>query len=115
MTWMTQLGVFGEALKAAADILQLGVAYVGYIIFTLIMTYGAASTHKVLFSIFVMIDFLFIGLALNTLCDIEFGHTLAAFSELIIAILSFYGCGAAVLNTHFGKAVLPVGKALIKK
>ena len=28
-------------------------------------------------------------------------HMLAAYSELAIAIVSFYGCGAAVLNTHF--------------
>ena len=31
-------------------------------------------------------------------------------SELLIAIMSFYGCGAAVLNKHFGKVFLPVGK-----
>ena len=37
-------------------------------------------------------------------------HMLAAYSELAIAIVSFYGCGAAVLNTHFGKVFLPVGK-----
>ena len=37
-------------------------------------------------------------------------HMLAAYSELLIAIMSFYGCGAAVLNTHFGRTFLPVGK-----
>ncbi len=37
-------------------------------------------------------------------------HMLAAYSELAIAIVSFYGCGAAVLNTHFGRVFLPVGK-----
>jgi hypothetical protein len=37
-------------------------------------------------------------------------HNLAAYSELCISLLSFYGSAAAVLNTHFGKVVLPVGK-----
>ena len=31
------------------------------------MTIGAMETHKVLFMIFVLIDFLFIGLSLSTL------------------------------------------------
>ena len=34
----------------------------------------------------------------------------AGISELLIALLSFYGSAAAVLNTHFGQVVLPVGK-----
>ena len=40
----------------------------------------------------------------------EFPHKLAAYSELIISLLSFYGSGASVLNEHFGKTFLPVGK-----
>ncbi len=115
MSWMLQNGVFGEQLAAMADTQQLGMAFLGYLIFTLIMTYGAAATHKVLFFIFVLIDFLFIGLSLNALVGVEFGHDLAAWAELLIALLSFYGCGAAVLNTHLGRVVLPVGKPFIKK
>ena len=41
---------------------------------------------------------------------LELSHQLAAWSELIIALLSFYGSAAAVLNKHFGKTFLPVGK-----
>jgi len=115
MTWLIQLGLFGETLQRTADIRELGVAFVGYLIFTLFMTYGAASISKVLFFIFVMIDLLFIGLALDNLLGVEFGHSLAGFSELIISLLSFYGCGAAVLNTHYGKTIMPVGKAFIKR
>ena len=110
-SWMIQNGVFGEALKASVDSKQLGFAFLGYLIFTLFMTIGAMETHKVLFTIFVLIDFLFLGLTLSSF-DIFFHatHKLAAYSELAIAIVSFYGCGAAVLNTHFGKTFLPVGK-----
>ena len=35
---------------------------------------------------------------------------IAAISEMIVALLSFYGSAAAVLNGHFGQVVLPVGK-----
>lgn len=110
-SWMIQNGVFGEALQASYDPKQLGVAFVGYLIFTIFMTLGAMETHKVLFTIFVLIDFLFLGLALSTLEIMpEFFHGLAAWSELGIAIMSFYGSAAAVLNKHFGKTFLPVGK-----
>ena len=115
MTWMIQNGVFGEGMQAAADKNQLGVAFLGYLIFTLYMTYGAAGTHKVLFCIFVLIDLLFLGLVLSTLAHIELGHWLAAFAELFISLFSFYGSAASVLNTHYGKTVLPVGKALIER
>lgn len=110
-TWMIQNGVFGEALASTVDTKQLGFAYLGYLIFTVFMTIGAMETHKVLFSIFVCIDFLFLGLSMSSFGIMEHTmHLVAAYAELIIAVLSFYGCGAAVLNTHFGKVFLPVGK-----
>ena len=110
-TWMIQNGVFGEALAGSIDTKQLGFAYLGYLVFTLFMTIGSMETHKVLFSIFVLIDFLFLGLTLSSFGIMSHAaHMLAGISELLIAILSFYGCGAAVLNTHFGKTFLPVGK-----
>ncbi|MFJ5761658.1 acetate uptake transporter [Neobacillus sp. NPDC093182] len=110
-TWLIQIGALGEKVLANADSKQLGVAFVGYLIFSLFMTIGAMETHKVLFFIFVLIDFLFIGLSLSSF-DImyEFSRMLAAISELLIALLSFYGSAAAVLNTQFGQVVLPVGK-----
>lgn len=110
-TWLVQNGVFGETLAANADTKQLGFAFLGYLIFTIFMTIGAMETHKVLFTIFVLIDFLFLGLACSSLGIMEHPmHQLAAFAELGIALVSFYGCGAAVLNTHFGRVFLPVGK-----
>ena len=109
--WLIQNGVFGPTLAAAIDPKQLAFAYLGYLIFTLFMTIGAMETHKVLFIIFVLIDFLFLGLTLSTFGIAEHvTHNIAAYSELLIAVFSFYGCGAAVLNTHFGRTFLPVGK-----
>ncbi|MEN8698637.1 acetate uptake transporter [Bacillus infantis] len=111
MTWLIQLGFFGEALALDGDPKQLGFAFVGYLIFSLFMTVGAMETHKVLFFIFVFIDFLFIGLSLSTFGIMhEATHMLAAVAEMCIALLSFYGSAAIVLNTHFGKIVLPIGR-----
>ena len=111
MTWLIQNGVLGEKLASAADTKQLGFAFLAYLIFTLFMSIGAMETNKVLFIIFVLIDFLFIGLMLNSFGIVpHFAHSLAAYSELGIAIFSFYGSGAAVLNKHFGKVFLPIGK-----
>jgi succinate-acetate transporter protein len=110
-SWMIQKGVFGQALASSIDARQLGFAYLGYLIFTIFMTMGAAETNKILFIIFFLINFLFIGLSLNSFGIMkEFTHELAAYSELLISIFSFYGSAAAVLNPHFGREFLPIGK-----
>ncbi|WP_069999690.1 acetate uptake transporter [Cellulosilyticum sp. I15G10I2] len=111
MTWFIQNGVFGEKLQAGADSHQLGFAFVGYLIFTLFMTIGSMETNKVLFIIFTLINFLFIGLALSSFgIAYEAAHKLAGWSEFLISLVSFYGCGANVLNRHFGREFLPLGK-----
>ncbi|MDD3342562.1 MAG: acetate uptake transporter [Sulfurospirillaceae bacterium] len=116
LTWLIKMGLFGVEMAKSADIKQLGYAFLGYLIFSLVMTVGSAKNNKVLFSIFVAIDFLFIGLSLSILSSgtlAHFGHTVAAFAELACSLLSFYLCAAAVLNPHFGRVVLPTGKAFL--
>jgi len=110
-SWMIKLGVFGTALAEAVDPKQLGFAFLGYLIFTVFMTIGATETNKVLFVIFFLINFLFIGLTLDSFgIGGEFPHKLAAYSELVISLFSFYGSAACVLNAHFGREFLPIGK-----
>lgn len=110
------LGMFGESVAGAYDPTQNGMAFLGYLIFTIFMTIGATRTNKVLFLIFFFIDLLFIGLFLSSFGIAKEGmHMLAGVSELIIAILSFYGAGANVLNHHFGSTFLPLGKAFSQK
>lgn len=110
-TWLVQNGVFGETMQANADSHQLGVAFLGYFIFTCYMTVAAMATNKVLFYIFVLIDLLFLGLFTSSLGIMEHPmHLLAAYAELAIALLSFYGSAAAMLNTQYGKVILPIGK-----
>lgn len=118
MSWLIQLGALGQSLGNAFDTRQLGFAFLGYLIFTIFMTIGALETNKVLFIIFFLIDLLFLGLSLQSFNILPaFSGKLAAYAELLIALFSFYGSGAAVLNTHFGKVFLPIGKpfGIIKK
>lgn len=113
MSWMIQLGVFGASMRAAADPKTFGFAFIGYLIFTLYMTIGAVETNKTLLVIFILIDFLFIGLALSSFgIAYHFTHFLAALAELLIALVSFYASAANVLNKTFGREFLPLGKPL---
>ena len=112
MSWMISNGVFGESMAQNADIKQLGVAFIGYFIFSVVMTIASLGTNKVLMAIFILIDFLFLGLSLSVVWGIHWGHTMAAYSELFISIIGFYGFSANILNTHFGKLTLPVGEPL---
>jgi succinate-acetate transporter protein len=110
-SWMISNGLWGNG-AVAFDPRQMGFAFLGYFIFTVYMTIGAMGANKVLFVIFFLIDLLFLGLFMNTLgWGGEGFHMLAAYSELGIAIVSFYGSAATVLNSHYGITVLPIGSA----
>ncbi|WP_242848873.1 acetate uptake transporter [Syntrophomonas palmitatica] len=110
MTWAVKVGMIEIANLQAVDVRQLGFAFLGYFIFTMYMTLGSMGANKVLFIIFFLIDLLFLGLFMNTLgWGGEAWHELAGWSEMAISIMAFYGSAATVLNTHYGKTVLPVG------
>lgn len=108
--WLIKMGVFGAELAKAADIAQVGWAFTGYLIFSVFMTIGAMEVNKVIFTIMVLIDVLLAALALNAFgIAAHATHAIAAWTELIISLLTFYACAAVVLNTHFGKVFMPMG------
>lgn len=112
-SWLIKLGVFGAVLAEGVDPKQLGFVFAGYLVFTLFMTLGAVEANRVLLIIFILIDFLFLGLSMDAFgVAAEFFHKLAAVSEMAIGIVSLYGCGASVLNAHFGRTFLPIGAPL---
>ena len=77
-------------------------------------TYAFASTNLITFLLLVHIDFAFIGLALTKLkvVNLSFALGILVYS---LGIFSVYAATAFLLNTHFGKEKLPMGKALINK
>ncbi|HAK73755.1 MAG TPA: hypothetical protein DCP36_09395, partial [Sporomusaceae bacterium] len=107
--WLIKMGAFGAVLANAVDVKQLGFAFIGYLIFSLFGTIAAMETNKVIFSIMCLINVLFIGLAIDSFgMGGHWAHTMAAWTELAISLLGFYGSGATFLNKWFGKAFLPV-------
>ncbi|MDD3852147.1 MAG: acetate uptake transporter [Syntrophomonadaceae bacterium] len=112
-SWMISTGLWGNGV--AFDARQMGFAFLGYFIFTVYMTIGAMGANKVLFIIFFLIDLLFLGLFMSTIGWVSSEstahafHMLAAYAEFGIAMASFYGSAATVLNSHYGITVLPVG------
>lgn len=109
--WMMKMGVFGPALAAGADVGQIGFAFLGYLIFSVFMTIGAMEVNKMIFTIMVVIDILLTALTLNA-----FGvapaltGTIGGMAEMTTALLCFYAASAVVLNTHFGRPFMPMGK-----
>ena len=62
----------------------------------------------------VLICFLFLGLSTDLFLGGKTGFfALAAWSELFISLLGFYGSGAVLANKVFGKAVFPLGKGIL--
>jgi len=116
INWMIGLGWLGDV--AGANPQQVGFGFLGYFIFSLFITVAAFEVSKVFAVIRCFIDTLLLSLALGSLgVAPQFFDPLAAWSELIISILSFYAAGSIFLNTFFGRKVLPLGKpfGFIKK
>ena len=112
MSWLIKMGAFGPELAANVDTSQLGVAFIGYLIFTAYLTVAALNTNKVLFAIIFMINILFAALALHTLGFGEFWGKLAGWTELAISITGFYFSAASIINGQYGRVILPIGKKI---
>lgn len=115
MSWAMSLGMMDGTTLTDIDAHQTGIAFIGYFIFTSFMTVGAAKANKVLFIIFSLIIVLFLFLALSSFgIAYSITHRIAAIAELLIALFSFYGSAANVLNHQAGRVVLPLGKPLLQ-
>jgi hypothetical protein len=110
MHWAISLGWFG-AIGDKADPRQLGVACIGYFIFSLFIMVAAFEANKVFAAILVLINVLLPSLALSIFgINAPLFSALAAYSELAISLLGFYCAGAVFLNSFFGRTLLPLGK-----
>lgn len=110
MHWAISLGWLG-GVGDKADPRQLGVACVGYFIFSLFIMVAAFEANKVFAAILVMINVLLPSLALSLFgINAPLFSVIAAYSELAISLLGFYCAGAVFLNSYFGRSLLPLGK-----
>jgi len=112
MHWTITLGWLGP-LGDKADPRQLGVACIGYFIFSLFIMVAAFEANKVFAAIVLLINILLPSLALSIFgISAPFFGMLAAYAELAISLLGFYCAGAVFLNSYFGRTLLPLGKPL---
>lgn len=113
MHWAISQGWFGTIDPAKADPRQLAFACFGYGIFSIFIMIASFETNKVFAVILVLINILLPSLGLNILgVRPDIFSPAAAWSELAIALLSFYAAGAIFLNNYFGRIVMPLGKPL---
>ena len=113
MSWLIKLGCFGEALAASADVKQLGFVFIGYFLLTVVLTISSLKMSKAMFFLMFLICVLFLSLGLDAFDCGHIWHSIAAYAEMAIALLTFYVLAAKYLNSYFGKELLKTGKAFI--
>lgn len=114
MSWLIKLGIFGDTLAQAVDVKQLGFVFIGYMILTIVFTISGLKMSKAMFVLLLFIVILFLGLALDSFGCGHVWHSVAAYSELAISLLTFYVLAAKYLNSFFGKDIIPVGSPILK-
>lgn len=114
MSWLIKLGCFGEILAGATDTKQLGFVFIGYFLLTVVLTISSLKMSKGMFFLMFLICVLFLGLGLDAFGCGHIWHSVAAYAEMGIALLTFYVLSAKYLNSYFGKVLLNVGKPFLK-
>ncbi len=112
--WLINMGYFGEMLANGTDVKQLGFVFIGYLILSIVLTISALKMSKVMFVLMSAICVLFLTLSMDSFSMGHAWHTAAAYTELIISILTFYALSAKYLNTYFGKEIVKCGAPFIK-
>lgn len=114
MGWLIKLGYMGETLARMADSKQLGAVFLGYMILTVVLLISTLKMSKAMFLLMLLIAILFLGLSLDSFGCGHIWHSVAAYSELAISIVTFYVLASKYLNTFFGKNIVPAGSPFIK-
>ena len=111
--WLINLGVFGSELAGNVDVKQLGFIFIGYLLISIPLTISTLKMSKVMFVLMSFICLLFLSLAMDSFSAGHAWHTVAAWTEFIISMLTFYALSAKYLNSFFGKEILKCGKAIL--
>lgn len=114
LSWLTRMGVFGETLQASVDVRQLGLAFVGYFLLSVVLTISSLKMNKGMFLLMSLICLLFVALAADAFQLGEIWQTIAAIDELAISLVTFYALAARYLNAFFEKNIVPMGTPFMK-
>ncbi|MCL2011266.1 MAG: acetate uptake transporter [Cystobacterineae bacterium] len=110
--WAISLEWLGP-IQLGTDPRQVGVAFIGYLVFSIFIMIAAMEANKCFFAILALINVLFFSLAMASFgVNPTLFSNIAAWTELFISLLGFYACGANFLNNFFGRTVLSLGKPM---
>ncbi|MDP3480426.1 MAG: acetate uptake transporter [Desulfoprunum sp.] len=94
---------------------DLGWFLVAYTVYTAIMFVGSFAVHTAMVFTFGTLVLGFIGLDLEILAGMGSIKTLVAFDLILCALGAYYMMAHVIFMQVFGRDVLPVGKAWVKK
>ena len=111
MTWMIGNGTIGLNEGCGYRWQTTGLRFPGLSVLHHLYDHRAMGTNKVLFTIFFLIDCLFLGLALSTLQigNVHLWHESCGLFRAVYFNMLILSIGATVLNVHYGYTVAPVG------
>jgi succinate-acetate transporter protein len=89
----------------------LGLFFLAWAIFTLYMTFAAIRTTISILLVFIVLTLTFVFLAIGAFAASDTLTHIGGYLGVLTALLAFYGSFAAVINSTFGRVVLPVGPA----
>ncbi len=92
------------------DLTHYAYGLIGFLFFSLILTFGSLMTNKTLFAILLFIDIAIITLVFHILAGTS--AVPVGIALLAVSGFSFYGAAAVLLNIMAEKEILPLGKAM---
>jgi succinate-acetate transporter protein len=94
---------------------DVGMFLLAFTLYTAIMFIGSLAIHTAMVLTFLTLLLGFIGLDLVFLADMKGLLTITAWDLIICALLAWYMMAHVIFLQVFGRNILPVGKAWVKK
>ena len=86
----------------------VGLFLLAWTLFTIYMMIGSFATNGALAALFVVLEITFVLLTWGNFANNASIIKLGGYLGIIVAVMAWYASGAGVLNSVFGKVILPV-------
>jgi succinate-acetate transporter protein len=98
-----------DALAKAAGADGLAVFFLAWTIFTFYMTIGAIKASRIVLLVFIALLITFVLLTIGAFSGSATATNIGGIVGLVTAVLAWYGSAASVINSTWGRTVLPIG------
>ncbi len=98
-----------DALAKAAGADGLAVFFLAWTIFTFYMTIGAIKASRIVLLVFIALLITFVLLTIGAFSGSATATNIGGVVGLVTAVLAWYGSAASVINSTWGRTVLPIG------